>query len=81
MFKSLKNKWQSLATIDRLVTIFLLIGLCGVTGCILWDTTREYPYDNFIEERIEDILRNKYPWDLDLTPDSSEKSLYKKQTP
>jgi hypothetical protein len=75
MFKKVKMKWHSLATIDRMVTVFLLIGLCGVTGCILWDTENEVAYKEVYENESDDIIKDSYHWDLDLTPNSLEKSL------
>lgn len=46
---------------------FMVVILLGCYACM-----PNYPHDNPIEETIEDIIKQKYGLDLDLSPGSME---------
>lgn len=54
--------------------MFILCVFFLLTGCskLMW-WVKEYPSDNFVEEAIEDIIKDKTGLDVDLSPFSEEK--------
>ncbi len=50
------------------VFIFLLV----IIGGCSWKLWNHYPHDNFLEEMVEGMIKEKTTLDIDLTPSSPE---------
>lgn len=72
MLKKFKILWGK---VPEIVKIFLVVSLIfsviilGACGTFFW---KNYPQDNFVEELIEDMIKEKSGLDLDLSPNSKE---------